>query len=140
VQAGFGGAGQHPAQAVERLGDRAVDVVAVVGLGGAEEDRDGVDAVADLQRPVQAALVGDEHGDADAVGDVDAGEHLARVGELRDDVGADERGRLDPPQARAGETVDEAHLVLGGDHLGLVLEAVARPHLEIGRASCRERV
>src|SRR4029450_7906344 len=33
----------------------------------------------------------------------------------------------DAPHARAHERVDETHLVVGRDDLGLVLEAVARP-------------
>ena len=36
---------------------------------------------------------------------------------------------LDAPQAGAHERVDEPHLVVGGDDLGLVLEAVARTDL-----------
>ena len=65
----------------------------------------------------------------DVLGDVDRLEHLARVGELRDHVGAHEARDLQPPQAGAGEQLDQAHLVGGGDHLGLVLEAVARADL-----------
>src|SRR5439155_20328253 len=52
-----------------------------------------------------------------------------RVGELRDHVGAHERGHFEPAQARRREHVDQPHLGLGRDHLGLVLEAVARPNL-----------
>ena len=62
-------------------------------------------------------------------GAVDAGQHLVGVGQLGDDVGAHEARRLDAPQAGAHERVDEPHLVVGRDDLGLVLEAVARADL-----------
>ena len=62
-------------------------------------------------------------------GQVDRLEHLGRVGELRDHVGADEAGHLQPLQAGAAERVDQRDLDVGRDHLGLVLEAVTRPDL-----------
>ena len=99
--------GEHALQAGERLGDRAVDVLAVVGLRGRQEDVDLVERgpargsrLAQRERPVQAALVGDQHRHA----------HLGRarrsrastslgVGELRDHVG---RARSSSPPAAAG--------------------------------------
>jgi len=51
-------------------------------------------------------------------------QHLGGVGELGD-VGPDEAGELDPAQAAGREQLDECDLVVGGDDLGLVLEAVA---------------
>ena len=77
------------------------------------------------QRVLQAALVGDQHRDRDVARAVDARQHLVGVGQLGDDVGAHEARRLDAPQAGAHERVDEPHLVVGRDDLGLVLEAVA---------------
>ena len=123
------GALDHALETGERLGDRAVDVLAVVGLGGGEEEVDLVEAVALRERALEPALVRDQ----DRVGDPGAalvgGEHLLGVGELRDHVGAHERGELDPPQPRLAEHVDQPHLLVGRDHLGLVLKAVARPDL-----------
>src|SRR4051794_5123598 len=129
AQPRLAGAGQHPLQPGQRLLDRAVDVLAVVGLARAEEDVDLVEVLAQLQGVVEAALVGDEHRHADVVGDVRALEHLAPVGQLRDDVGADEARDLQPLDAGARELLDEPDLVLGGDDLGLVLKAVARADL-----------
>ena len=88
-----------------------------------------MEAVAQLERVVEPALVRDQHRQRDVLGHVDRLEHLARVGELRDHVGAHEARDLEPLQPGAREHVDQAHLVGGGDHLGLVLEAVARPDL-----------
>jgi len=56
-------------------------------------------------------------------------EDLARVGELRDHIGADEARDLEPLDARARERVDQLDLALGRDDLGLVLEPVTRPDL-----------
>ncbi len=58
---------QRPLQPRQRLLDRAVDVLAVVGLRGGEEDVDLVEAVAQRQRPLQPALVGDQDREGDAV-------------------------------------------------------------------------
>ena len=119
----------HPLERLERLVDAAVDVLAVVRLRRAEEDRDLVEAVAVLEGGRQASLVGHEDGQLDAVGDVDAVQHVDRIVELRDDVGTHEARDLDPAQPRPCERVDEPHLVLRRDALGLVLEAVARSDL-----------
>src|SRR5206468_12389745 len=56
-------------------------------------------------------------------------QHRGAVGQLRDHVGPHEARDLQAPQPGAPERLDEPHLVGGGDHLGLVLEAVARPDL-----------
>jgi hypothetical protein len=42
---------------------------------------------------------------------------------------ADERRDLETLHAGATQQVDQAHLVVGADHLGLVLEAVPRADL-----------
>ena len=123
------GAAQDDLEAGERLGDRAVDVLAVVGLRRRQEDVDLLEALRRAQRVVQPALVGDQDRDRDVVGAVDAGQHLVGVGQLRDDVGAHEARRLDAPQPGAHERVDEPHLVVGRDDLRLVLKAVARADL-----------
>src|SRR4051794_30640072 len=121
--------GDHLLEARERLRDRAVDVLAVVGLRCAEEHGDLVEALAQLERGLQPARVGHQDRERDVVGHVDALEHRARVVELRDDVGPDEARDLQPLEARSRERVDQTDLVVGRDALGLVLEAVARPDL-----------
>src|SRR4051794_16599120 len=129
AQARLAGARQHALQPGQRLLDRAVDVLAVVGLGAAQEDVDLLEAVAQLERVVQAALVGDEHRDGDVGGDPRALEDLAAVGELRDDVGAHEARDLEALEAAVRERLDQTDLVVGGDDLGLVLKAIARADL-----------
>ena len=81
------------------------------------------------ERVLEALLVRDQHGERDVVRRVDRPQHLARVGELRDHVGAHEARDLETAQPGAREHVDQPHLVGRGDDLGLVLEAVARAHL-----------
>ena len=105
AQPGLARPRDDPVEAGERRVDRAVDVAPVVRLAGRQEDADLLEAVAQLERAVEAALVGDQHAARDARRDVDRRQHLARVGELRDDVGAHEARHLDAPQAacaRAG--------------------------------------
>ena len=67
AQPGLGRGGEGALEAGQRLLDRAVDVLAVVGLGGGEEDADLVEAVAQVERPLEAALVGDQDREGDAV-------------------------------------------------------------------------
>jgi hypothetical protein len=100
-----------------------------VRLGRRQEDVDLVEPVAPAQRILQPALVRDQDGERDAVRRIYRRQHLAGIGKLRDHVGADEARDLQPAQPRARQEVDQPHLVGGRDHLGLVLEAVARPHL-----------
>ena len=71
----------------------------------------------------------DKDAKADARPPLDPGEDLLGVGELRDHVGAHERGDLDPADPGRREQVDEADLVRGRDRLRLVLEPVPRSHL-----------
>src|SRR5437764_3124465 len=129
AQPGVAGAREDALQALQRLLDRAVDVLAVVRVAGAQEDVDLVDALAQPERILEAALVGDEDADADVVGNVRALEDLAAVGELRNDVRADEARHLQPLQPGPREHLDEPDLVVGGDDLRLVLEPVARADL-----------
>jgi hypothetical protein len=62
----------------------------------------------------------------DAVASSDGGDDLLRSRHLRYAVVADEAHRLDPPQARACEPVDELGAHAGNERLRLVLQAVAR--------------
>jgi hypothetical protein len=108
-----------------------------MGLRGGQEEVDLVEGVADLERVVEPALVGDEDGDRHVAGDVRAPEHLGPVCELRDHVGAHEARDLEPPDAGAREHLDQAHLVGRRDDLGLVLEAVAGTDLADAHLLCR---
>ena len=122
----------RPRTASRPASDSAIERLTFLRLWVSEADEEDVDlleALAGAQRVVQAALVGDQDGDRDVVGHSDPRQHLVGVGELRDDVGAHEARRLDPLHAGARERVDQAHLVVGRDDLGLVLEAVARADL-----------
>jgi len=81
------------------------------------------------ERVVQAALVGHEHAEQHVGGYIDARKHLGAVGQLRDDVGADEARHLKALQAAGGEAFDEPDLVVGRDAVRLVLKSVAGPDL-----------
>ena len=129
AQALLARAGDHPLQPAQRLLDRAVHVLLVVGLARGEEQVHLGEAVAQLERVVEPALVGDQHRHRHVVGDVRSAQHLGAVGELGDHVGAHEARDLEAPQARARERLDQLDLGRGRDHLGLVLEAVARADL-----------
>ena len=113
----------------ERLLDRAVHVLLVVGLRGGEEQVDLVEVLAQRERVLEPALVGDQHRHGHVVRDLSPSQHLGAVGELRDHVGAHEARDLEPPQTRVGEHLDEPDLVVRRDDLGLVLEAVPRADL-----------
>ena len=88
-----------------------------------------LEVVAQLERVVEAALVRDQHRHRHRVRDVGPAQYLGAVRKLGDHVGADEARDLQSRNAGAGEQLDQAHLVVGGDDLGLVLEPVARSHL-----------
>jgi len=81
------------------------------------------------KRPLQSLLVRDQHGVGDAVAPLQFHQDLLGVRELRNHVRANERGHLEPPQTSRPEHSDQADLLVRGDHLGLVLKAVARAHL-----------
>ena len=123
------GAREHALEAGEGLRDGAVDVAAVVGLRDGDDHVYLVKAGAVAQRALEAALVGDQHAHRNPGGDVDPLQHLGGVGELGEHVGAHEARDLEARQPGARERVDQLHLALGGDHVGLVLEAVARADL-----------
>ncbi len=139
AQALLAGAHEHGLQRGERVGDGAVDVRAIVALRSGEEDVDLVDLPAVAERGVEATLVGDEHAHRNLLGDVHTLQHLGGVGELGDHVGAHEARDLQPPQPGARERVDQLHLARGGDDLGLVLKAVARPDLPDPHGAGRRR-
>ena len=105
---------------------RAVEVLGREGLGRAGEDGDV--AQAELERPVEAALVGDQHGTVAAVV-AQTAHQLGGVGQLRDPAGVDEGGRLDDGQPGGQQPPHELLLDLHRDHALLVLQAVARADL-----------
>jgi hypothetical protein len=100
-----------------------------VGLRRGEEEIHLVEALALSERPIEPALVRDQHGVRNPGTTLIGREHLLGVGELGDDVRTHERRELDPSQTRLAEHVDQPDLLLGRDHLGLVLKAVTRPDL-----------
>ena len=100
----------------------AVEVLGREGLGGAAEDRDV--AAAQLQRAVEAALVGHEHRQV-AAAVAEQAHQLSRVGELRDPLRVHERRRLDDRQPGVEQPRDQLGLDLGRDQGGLVLQPVA---------------
>ena len=97
------------------------------GLGGAAEDRDVPQA--ELERPVEPALVGHQHRQvATAVG-AEPGHQLLGVGELRHPLRVHEAGRLDDRQPGGDQPAYELRLDVGGHDRLLVLQAVARADL-----------
>ena len=100
-------------EALERLGDRAVDVPARKGLGGG----------------LEALEVGREHRVIDAGLAADALEHLGVIGHLRHPFRRDERGGLHRGQTGVGQPLDQLDLHGGGHLARLVLQPVARADL-----------
>jgi hypothetical protein len=100
-----------------------------VRLGGGEEPAHLPEAVAEGERPLEAALVRDEHRRLDRRRELEPLKHLLGVGELRDHVRPDEGRDLDALEPARREQTDQSELVVRRDDLRLVLEAVARPHL-----------
>ncbi len=130
----------HRLEGAEGLVDGLVDVLLVVGLGRREE-HGGVDRrvrrprLAERhQQPVEPLLVGDEDDVAHAGQRGEPPGDLLRVGEGRDPFRRDEARGLDAREARLGQRPDEGELAVGRDDAGLVLQAVARPHLVDGDA------
>ncbi len=78
--------------------------------------------------PVEAALVGHQHGEVDAVG-AQARHQLLGVGQLRHPARVHEAGRLDDRQPGGEEPAYELLLDLDGHQGLLVLQAVARSDL-----------
>ena len=121
-------------------GLRRLEVTSFVRADVIPQLADGAEVLAALERPddvsfsvlipnergLEPAFVRHQHRQRHVVGRVDLVQHLGGVGKLRDHVGADEARDLEPPDAGAGEHLDQPDLVVGGDDLGLVLEAVTR--------------
>ena len=105
--------------------DRRVRVPLVERLGRGERAVDAVER--GRAQALVALLVEHEPGVLDAVAALDRGDDLLRAGHLRHAVVADEAGGLDPRHRprRAGSTSSGARR--GREHVGLVLEPVARP-------------
>ena len=80
--------------------------------------------------PLHAAPVEHQADVGDAVGRRERGEHRLGVGHLRHAGGVDEAGHLDPAGPGGDRPVDELDLVLGREHGLLVLQPVARRHLD----------
>ena len=122
VEPGLAGPGHRGLEHRELLVEAAVEVLAGEGLGGAAEDGDVPHP--ELEGPVEAALVGHQHG----VGAALLAEHrhqLGGVGQLGHPPRVDEAGRLDDGQAGGDQAAYELGLVLGRDDRLLVLQAVA---------------
>jgi hypothetical protein len=118
----------HRGESFERLGDRAVDVLLRERLGGRGEHRDL--GGAGRARRLEALEIGREHRIGDARPAADAFEDLGVVGHLRHPLRRDEGGRLDRRQAGVGEALDQLELDRGRHLARLVLQPVARPHLD----------
>ena len=110
--------------ALDRLGERRVPVAEVEGLGDRKGHVDAIEAGSGEALP--AAFVEDEARELDALAPLHAVDDLLGARHLRHAVGADEAHRLDAAQPGRREPVDELRPRLGRQHLGLVLEAVAR--------------
>ena len=109
----------------ECLADRLVHVLAIVRFARRDEDRDlGQSGSA----PATGLSVRAEGAERHPRGGLGA-RHLVRVGQLRNPLGADEAGDLDPRQTGPDEGVDETQLAPERDGRPLVLQAVAGRHL-----------
>ena len=116
--------------AVERRGDRAVDVAQVVRLGRRQEDADLVEAVAQLERVIEAARVRDEHAARDAVAGRRSPSSTSRASASCGMTSARTKlvtsMRRSPVRARRSMSATLSAVAID---LGLVLEAVARADL-----------
>src|SRR6478672_3476806 len=126
VQPRLAGAAHGRLEHRELLVEAAVEVLLREGLGRRAEDRDVL--AAELQRPVEAAVVRHQHREVGAAG-TQAGHQVGGVGELGHPPGVHEAGRLDDREPGRQEPFDELGLDLGRDQGLLVLQAVARPDL-----------
>lgn len=114
----------HRHEALEALGDRAVDVLLREGLAGGGEHRDFLHP--GEHGRLEALHVGRQRGVGDAALLPDLGEHLGGAGHLRHPLGRDEAADLDVFETGGAQVVDQTHLVGDADRLFLVLQAVAR--------------
>src|SRR6185295_9208770 len=115
-------------KALQRLGDRAVDVPARKGFGGGAEDRHlGGPRGA---RGLEALEIRRQHRVRHARLAADALEHFGVVGHLRHPFRRHERRGLDRAKPRRGEPLDQLELHFGRHFARLVLQAVARSDLD----------
>ena len=103
--------------------DGHADVVLGEGIGRRGEHGDRVDPGRFGAR--ETPLVRHQHREADPMPVRQAGDELVGVGELRDGLRRDERGRLDLAQAGVGQELDEPKLRPGRDRDRLVLQPIA---------------
>ena len=123
-------AAEHDLQLAERLGDRAVDVLAVVRLGGRQEDVDLVDPLALLRAPrCRPRSLGISTLTATSSGtsiraSTSAASASCGITSARTKLVTSRRRR----PVRASASISST-LSVGRDRLGLVLKAVARADL-----------
>jgi hypothetical protein len=91
------------------------------------------------ERAVEAALVQDETGQADARDTGQEAKHVFRIRHLRHALGMNEACRLDPPEPRRREPTDELDLGVGREKLTIVLKPVPWADLH-DLDACRSRV
>ena len=120
----------HLRKARERFLDRAVDVLAVVGLRRGDEHAKRVRA--GLDGPRRPFGVRDQRDQLRAPRAVDPGQHLGGIRQLRHRARRDERGELHARHARLDQLVDQRDLGRGRDEVVLDLKTVARPDLGHG--------
>ncbi len=95
----------------ERLADRHIDIALGETFRRRRKNSDCVGA--GNPRALVALEVRNEHGVAYAGCFANAGEDLGRIGELRNRLGANERGCFNPFQTRLREQIDVADLIVG---------------------------
>ena len=126
--------GHHRPEALDALGDRAVDVLPAERFGGRGEDDDLVGPLLAPYRQcgLEPFHVGHQRRVAHAFLARDAGEHGRVVGHLRHPFRADEAGDLDLAQPGRLQPMHELDLDGGLDRLLLVLQPVARADVDEG--------
>jgi len=118
----------HRREALDALGDAAVDVPLAEGLARRAEDDDLVGLV--QQRGLEALHVWHEHRIAHTRLAPHAAHHRMVVGHLRHPLGTDVARDLDFLQARRVQARDELDLRLACHGLLFVLQAVARADVD----------
>ena len=126
----------HRPEALDALGDRAVDVAPAEGLarGGEDHDLVGPLRARRRERGVEPLHVRHQHRVAHAGLADDAGHDGGVVAHLRHPLRADEAGDLDLAQAGGLQPVHQLDLDRRVDRLLLVLQAVARADVDQGHA------
>jgi hypothetical protein len=128
AQAGRQGRVADRRETRQALGDGAVEVAPGEGFGSGGEDGDLPGAGG--QRALQPLQVGHQHRVAHARPAADPGQHLGGIGHLRHPLGRHEGTGLDDPAAGLRQPLDKGDLHRRRQALRLVLQAVARPHLD----------